>query len=51
MLFVLQLAIERGEKLTGIADQTEEMSMQAEAFANTAHQLMMKYKEKKWYQF
>lgn len=25
--------------------------MQAEAYANTAHQLMLKYKDKKWYQF
>lgn len=48
---VLQAAIERGEKLSGIADQTEEMSMKAEAFADTAHQLMLKYKDRKWYQF
>ncbi|XP_060577978.1 syntaxin-binding protein 5-like isoform X2 [Ruditapes philippinarum] len=42
---------ERGEKLSGLGDKTEEMSMQAEAYANTAHQLMLKYKDKKWYQF
>ena len=48
---MLQLLGERGEKLSGLSDRTEEMAMQAEAYANTAHQLMMKYKDKKWYQF
>lgn len=34
-----------------LSDRTEEMALQAEAYANTAHQLMLKYKDKKWYQF
>ncbi|XP_053396743.1 syntaxin-binding protein 5-like isoform X2 [Mercenaria mercenaria] len=42
---------ERGEKLAGVSDRTEEMALQAEAYANTAHLLMQKYKDKKWYQF
>ncbi|XP_052242226.1 syntaxin-binding protein 5-like isoform X2 [Dreissena polymorpha] len=45
------LLSERGEKLSGVADRTEEMALNAEAYASTAHQLMLKYKEKKWYQF
>ncbi|XP_052807592.1 syntaxin-binding protein 5-like isoform X11 [Mya arenaria] len=46
-----QLLSERGEKLSGVSERTEEMAMQAEAYSNTAHQIMLKYKDKKWYQF
>lgn len=42
---------ERGEKLAGLGDKTEDMAMQAQAFQDAAHQLMLKYKDKKWYQF
>ncbi|XP_069133326.1 syntaxin-binding protein 5-like isoform X4 [Argopecten irradians] len=43
--------IERGEKLADLGDRSEQMSMQAESFATASHQLMLKYKDKKWYQF
>ncbi|KAL4233705.1 Syntaxin-binding protein 5 [Mactra antiquata] len=42
---------ERGEKVSQLSDRTEEMALQAEAYSSTAHQLMLKYKDKKWYQF
>ncbi|ESN98025.1 hypothetical protein HELRODRAFT_177252 [Helobdella robusta] len=44
-------AIERGEKLGELEERTERMKMEAEMFSQSAHQLKMKYKEKKWYQF
>jgi syntaxin-binding protein 5 len=44
------LAIERGEKLGQLEDKTEKMSADAEKFSSAAHQLMLKYKDKKWYQ-
>ena len=44
------LAMERGEKLNRLEDSAERMSNQAEVFGGTAHQLMLKYKDKKWYQ-
>ncbi|OWF48268.1 Syntaxin-binding protein 5 [Mizuhopecten yessoensis] len=43
--------IERGEKLSDLGDRTEQMTMQADSFATASHQLMLKYKDKKWYQF
>ncbi|XP_033741004.1 syntaxin-binding protein 5-like isoform X3 [Pecten maximus] len=43
--------IERGEKLSDLGDRSEQMTMQAESFATASHQLMLKYKDKKWYQF
>ena len=48
---LFQLLNERGEKLAGLGDKTEDMSLQAQAFSDAAHQLMLKYKDKKWYQF
>lgn len=45
-----QLAIERGEKLSQLEDRAERMSNQAQEFGGTAHSLMQKYKDKKWYQ-
>ena len=48
---IFQLLNERGEKLAGLGDKTEDMSIQAQAFSDAAHQLMLKYKDKKWYQF
>lgn len=45
-----QLAIERGEKLSQLEDRAERMSNQAQEFSGTAHSLMQKYKDKKWYQ-
>ncbi|XP_055709030.1 syntaxin-binding protein 5 isoform X7 [Phlebotomus papatasi] len=45
-----QLAMERGEKLSQLEDRTERMANQAQEFSGTAHSLMLKYKDKKWYQ-
>lgn len=42
---------ERGEALTQLEERTARMMSEAESFANTTHQLMNKYKDKKWYQF
>lgn len=44
------LAVERGDKLSHLEDRTERMHMQAGEFSSSAHQLMLKYKDKKWYQ-
>lgn len=46
-----QLFLERGEKLEGLDDRTQQMTAQAESYSQLAHQLMLKYKDKKWYQF
>ncbi|GAB0094074.1 syntaxin-binding protein 5 [Sergentomyia squamirostris] len=45
-----QLAMERGEKLSQLEERTERMSNQAQEFSGTAHSLMLKCKDKKWYQ-
>lgn len=45
-----QLALERGEKLSQLEERAERMSNQAQEFSGTAHSLMQKYKDKKWYQ-
>lgn len=45
-----QLAMERGEKLNMLEERAERMSNEAQNFSGTAHQLMLKYKDKKWYQ-
>lgn len=45
-----QLAVERGEKLSQLEERAERMSSQAQEFSGTAHSLMQKYKDKKWYQ-
>ncbi|KAL5276169.1 STXBP5 family protein [Megaselia abdita] len=45
-----QLAMERGEKLNQLEERAERMSNTAQEFSGTAHQLMLRYKDKKWYQ-
>ncbi|XP_059614289.1 syntaxin-binding protein 5 isoform X5 [Phlebotomus argentipes] len=45
-----QLAMERGDKLSQLEERTERMANQAQEFSGTAHSLMLKYKDKKWYQ-
>ncbi|XP_041979757.1 syntaxin-binding protein 5 isoform X2 [Aricia agestis] len=45
-----QLVVERGDKLSQLEDRAERMSSQAGEFSSSAHQLMLKYKDKKWYQ-
>ncbi|KAI5637672.1 synaptobrevin domain-containing protein [Phthorimaea operculella] len=45
-----QMALERGDKLSQLEDRTERMHNQASEFSSSAHQLMLKYKDKKWYQ-
>ncbi|XP_046669375.1 syntaxin-binding protein 5 isoform X2 [Homalodisca vitripennis] len=45
-----QMMVERGVKLGQLEDRTERMMTEAESFQNTAHNLMLKYKDKKWYQ-
>lgn len=42
--------LERGEKLGQLEDKAEKMRNEAENFSSSAHELMLKYKEKKWYQ-
>lgn len=44
------LMLERGEKLNRLEDNAEKMSNEAQQFSGTAHQLMNKYRDKKWYQ-
>ncbi|KAJ4428572.1 hypothetical protein ANN_24616 [Periplaneta americana] len=45
-----QLVVERGEKLGRLEERAEKMSSEAENFSHSAHNLMLKYKDKKWYQ-
>ncbi|CAF4849147.1 unnamed protein product [Pieris macdunnoughi] len=45
-----QLVVERGDKLSQLEDKAERMNTEAAAFSSSAHQLMLKYKDKKWYQ-
>lgn len=45
------MALERGEKLSELEEKTERMKLEAEAYSSSSHQLKMKYKDKKWYQF
>lgn len=45
-----QMAVERGDKLSQLEDRAERMSNEAQQFSGTAHSLMQKYKDKKWYQ-
>ncbi|KAM4699212.1 syntaxin-binding protein 5-like isoform 3-T3 [Discoglossus pictus] len=42
---------ERGQRLGELEDKTAGMMSSAEAFSKHAHGLMLKYKDKKWYQF
>jgi len=51
VFLVFQAAIERGEKLGDLDDRTAAMRTEAEVYAENAHKLMMKYRDKKWYQF
>ena len=51
MAVCLQAALERGEKLSELEEKTERMKLEAEAYGSTSHQLKMKYKDKKWFQF
>lgn len=43
-------AIERGQRLNELEDRTEQMANEAKQYANTSHNLMNMYKNKKWYQ-
>lgn len=45
-----KMAVERGEKLNQLEEKAEKMRYEAEEFSKNAHELMLKYKEKKWYQ-
>ncbi|XP_065332284.1 syntaxin-binding protein 5 isoform X9 [Cloeon dipterum] len=45
-----QMMVERGEKLGVLEERAERMRNEAESFSTSAHQLMLKYKDKKWYQ-
>lgn len=45
-----QLMVERGQKLGQLEDRTERMMNEAENFQSSAHNLMLKHKDKKWYQ-
>ncbi|XP_069961372.1 syntaxin-binding protein 5 isoform X5 [Cherax quadricarinatus] len=42
--------VERGQKLGELEERTGKMMNEAESFSSAAHQLMLKYKDKKWYQ-
>lgn len=45
-----QMVLERGEKLSQLEERTGRMMTEAEGFSQSAHGLMLKYKDKKWYQ-
>lgn len=45
-----QMIIERGDKLSQLEERTARMMSEAETFSQSAHGLMLKYKDKKWYQ-
>ncbi|XP_015585069.1 syntaxin-binding protein 5 isoform X2 [Cephus cinctus] len=45
-----QMVMERGEKLSQLEDRTARMMSEADNFSQSAHGLMVKYKDKKWYQ-
>ncbi|XP_017505789.1 syntaxin-binding protein 5 isoform X5 [Manis javanica] len=42
---------ERGQKLGDLEERTAAMLSSADAFSKHAHEMMLKYKDKKWYQF
>lgn len=44
------MMVERGEKLNQLEERAERMRSEAENFSSSAHELMNKYKDKKWYQ-
>ncbi|XP_023338537.1 syntaxin-binding protein 5 [Eurytemora carolleeae] len=45
-----QAICERGQKLNEIEDRTEMMSNEAKIFADNSHNMMLHFKNKKWYQ-
>ncbi|XP_017888590.1 syntaxin-binding protein 5 isoform X10 [Ceratina calcarata] len=45
-----QMVLERGDKLSQLEDRSARMMTESESFAQSAHGLMLKYKDKKWYQ-
>ncbi|XP_065223798.1 syntaxin-binding protein 5 isoform X5 [Planococcus citri] len=45
-----RLMVERGDKLGQLEENTQRMMNDAEKFASSAHELMQKSKDKKWYQ-
>ncbi|CAL1539880.1 unnamed protein product [Lymnaea stagnalis] len=45
------LLSERGEKIGDLEDRSAQMMNSAEQFASAAHNVMLKCKDKKWYQF
>ncbi|XP_053682350.1 syntaxin-binding protein 5 isoform X3 [Sabethes cyaneus] len=45
-----QLMLERGDKLSQLEERTERMASEAQQFSTSAHLLMNKYRDKKWYQ-
>lgn len=45
-----RLMLERGDKLNQLEERAERMRSEAENFSSSAHDLMLKYKDKKWYQ-
>ncbi|CAG9861179.1 unnamed protein product [Phyllotreta striolata] len=45
-----KLMLERGDKLNQLEERAEKMRNEAENFSSSAHDLMLKYKDKKWYQ-
>ncbi|XP_075228218.1 syntaxin-binding protein tomosyn [Lycorma delicatula] len=45
-----KMMVERGEKLGELEERTQRMMTEADQFSSSAHQLMCKYKDKKWYQ-
>ncbi|XP_045698561.1 syntaxin-binding protein 5 isoform X5 [Phyllostomus hastatus] len=42
---------ERGQKLGDLEERTAAMLSSADSFSKHAHEMMLKYKDKKWYQF
>ena len=45
-----QAFVERGQKISELEDRTEAMANEAKEYKNTAHNLMLNAKNKKWYQ-
>ncbi|EDO30312.1 predicted protein [Nematostella vectensis] len=45
-----EMLAERGEKLSQVEKKTAEMAIKSKAFADAAHGITLKYKDKKWYQ-
>jgi syntaxin-binding protein 5 len=45
-----QMVVERGEKLGQLEDRTQRMMSEADNFSQSAHSLMLRYRDKKWYQ-